>query len=52
MAERLNPGTWETLFIEATAEQLRQGRTVEELQRLVGDVADAEQVFSDEKEPA
>lgn len=52
MAEPMNPGTWETLFIEATAEQLRRGKTVDELEQLVRDVADAELVFSDGKEPA
>jgi hypothetical protein len=53
MAEPLlNPGSWEVKFIEAAAELLRLGWTDIQLMDLVFDVADAEQVFSDEAEPA
>lgn len=52
MNGNLNAGTWETLFIEATAELLRKGRAPEFLAQLVRDVADAEAVFSDEPEPS
>ena len=46
----LHPGSWEVRFIEATAELLQRGWTQTELETLVGDVADAESIFSDEAE--
>jgi hypothetical protein len=46
----LHPGSWEVRFIEATAELLQRGWTQTELETLVGDVADAEAIFSDEAE--
>ena len=46
----LHPGSWEVRFIEATAELLLKGWTLDELRGLVTDVWDAEQIFSDEAE--
>jgi len=46
----LHPGSWEVRFIEATSELLKKGWTVARLEALVGDVADAEEIFSDEAE--